>query len=187
MTTKILAGLGNPGKKYELTKHNAGFLFLDYLEVKLHKLGAEIISSEKSFKDDLFTYSELHYKNIKFILVKPQTFMNLSGKALVQAKREFFVKGNSDVIVAVDELDLPLGSSKFALEKYSKSHNGMISVAEHIGKGFYTLRFGIDNNNRAEIPGEEYVLKPFATHELLLLEQSFVKATEELTKQVISA
>lgn len=87
--------------------------------------------------------------------------MNLSGKAATYLKHEFYLKDNRNFLIVMDELDLDIGASKLAFNKYSKTHNGILSVRDNIGINWFTLRFGIGK----ELPAEEYVLKNFRPDE----------------------
>ena len=158
---KLLVGLGNPGPKYLNTRHNVGFLFLDYL-------------AKNSLLD----------KQVKTL--KPDTYMNDSGKAVAR-ELQFYKLKPVDLFVVHDDLDLRLGEYKIQLGKGPKLHNGVDSVEKAIGtKDFWRARIGVDNripDNRAS--GESYVLQNFDQSELELLEtQVFPKVAIEL-KQVL--
>jgi PTH1 family peptidyl-tRNA hydrolase len=135
MKTYVIAGLGNPGPKYQWTRHNAGFLFLDrlaYLE--------NLSISRKSFSG---LTGEWNYRDNRLILLKPQTFMNLSGQAVMQAL-QFYKLPLSHLIVAHDELDIPFGSIRLKQGGGHGGHNGLRSIMEQLGKGDFTrLRIGI--------------------------------------------
>ncbi len=134
MSTYIVAGLGNPGPTYQWTRHNAGFLFLDRLA---HLENISI--SKKAFSG--FS-GEWECAGNRLILLKPQTFMNLSGKSVMQAL-QFHKVPISNLIVIHDELDLPFGSVRFKQGGGHGGHNGLRSIMETIGKEFYRLRIGI--------------------------------------------
>jgi PTH1 family peptidyl-tRNA hydrolase len=135
METYVIAGLGNPGPKYQWTRHNAGFLFLDRLA-----LLENISVSRKSFSG---LAGEWNYKNSRLILLKPQTFMNLSGQAVMQAL-QFHKLSLSRLIVIHDELDLPFGTIRLKQGGGHGGHNGLRSIMEQLGKGDFTrLRIGI--------------------------------------------
>jgi PTH1 family peptidyl-tRNA hydrolase len=135
MSTYIVAGLGNPGPTYQWTRHNAGFLFLD----RLAHL-ENITISKKAFSG--FS-GEWDFAGHRLILIKPQTFMNLSGKSVMQAL-QFHKLPLSNLIVIHDELDLPFGTVRFKQGGGHGGHNGLRSIMENLGKGdFVRLRIGI--------------------------------------------
>jgi PTH1 family peptidyl-tRNA hydrolase len=135
MRTYVIAGLGNPGPKYQWTRHNAGFLFLDRV-AHLENLSI----TRKTFSG---LTGEWIYHGIRLILLKPQTFMNLSGQAVMQAL-QFYKLPLSHLIVVHDELDIPFGTVRFKQDGGHGGHNGLRSIMEQLGKGDFTrLRIGI--------------------------------------------
>ncbi|OGR25732.1 MAG: aminoacyl-tRNA hydrolase [Desulfuromonadaceae bacterium GWB2_53_15] len=135
MNTFVIVGLGNPGPKYQWTRHNAGFLFLDRLA---HLENISI--NRKNFSG---LAGEWNHNGIRTILLKPQTFMNLSGQAVMQAL-QFYKLPMSQLIVAHDELDLPFGTVRLKQGGGHGGHNGLRSIMEQLGKGdFIRLRVGI--------------------------------------------
>ena len=135
MCTYIVAGLGNPGPTYQWTRHNAGFLFLDRL--------ADAENSSMGKKSFSGTTGEWVFNGKRLILLKPLTFMNLSGKAVMQAL-QFYKLPLSNLIVVHDELDLPFGTVRFKQGGGHGGHNGLRSIMEQLGKGdFLRLRIGI--------------------------------------------
>ena len=135
MNTYVIAGLGNPGPQYQWTRHNAGFLFLDRIA---HLENVSI--NRKTFSG---LAGEWNFRNNRLILLKPQTFMNLSGKSVMQAL-QFYKLPLSQLIVVHDELDLPYGTVRFKQGGGHGGHNGLRSIQEQLGKGDFTrLRVGI--------------------------------------------
>jgi PTH1 family peptidyl-tRNA hydrolase len=135
MKTFVIAGLGNPGPNYQWTRHNAGFLFLDRLA------HLENISISRSSFSGLV--GEWKHKDHRLILLKPQTFMNLSGRSVMQAL-QFYKLPLSHLIVAHDELDIPYGAVRLKQGGGHGGHNGLRSIMEQLGKGDFTrLRIGI--------------------------------------------
>ncbi len=131
---KLIAGLGNPGSKYDKTRHNAGFLFLDYL------VGGGTWSNEVKFHGVVASYV---VGGNKVILLKPQTFMNKSGLSVGELARYYKIK-TDEIVVAHDELDLSSGVLKLKKGGGHAGHNGLRDIIEKLGeKGFYRLRFGI--------------------------------------------
>ncbi|MFZ4858714.1 MAG: aminoacyl-tRNA hydrolase [Desulfuromonadaceae bacterium] len=145
MSTYIVAGLGNPGPTYQWTRHNAGFLFLDRLAD--HE---NISMAKKSFSGFC---GELNFAGQRLILLKPQTFMNLSGVSVMQAL-QFHKLPLSHLIVIHDELDLPFGTVRFKNGGGHGGHNGIRSIMENLGKGDFTrLRIGIGKSLHGDTTG----------------------------------
>lgn len=128
----IIVGLGNPGKEYEKTYHNMGFMAIDRLsklfDIKLTKKG------QKS------EYGEGVYDGEKIILVKPQTYMNNSGESVVMWKNKF---KDAKIIVLVDDIDLPRGAVRFREHGSAGTHNGLRSIVSYIGQEFERVKIGI--------------------------------------------
>ena len=145
MSTYIVAGLGNPGPTYQWTRHNAGFLFLDRLADR-----ENIAIAKKSFSS---LCGELNFAGHRLILLKPQTFMNLSGVAIMQAL-QFHKLPLSHLIVIHDELDLQFGVVRFKNGGGHGGHNGLRSIMENLGKGDFTrLRIGIGKSLHGDTTG----------------------------------
>jgi PTH1 family peptidyl-tRNA hydrolase len=135
MSTYIIAGLGNPGPNYQWTRHNAGFLFLDRLA---HLENISI--GRKTFSG---LAGEWNHDNSRHLLLKPQTFMNLSGRSIMLAL-QFYKLPLTRLIVVHDELDLPFGTARLKQGGGHGGHNGLRSIMEQLGKGdFIRLRIGI--------------------------------------------
>ena len=139
---KIIAGLGNPGPKYAANRHNIGFMAVDALYRK-HSFGAW----SKKFKAEI---SEGEIAGEKVLLMKPQTFMNLSGEAVGEAMR-FYKLGPGDIIAIHDELDLPAGKVKLKLGGGHGGHNGLKSLDAHCGRDYKRLRLGIGHPGAKEL------------------------------------
>lgn len=145
MSTFIIAGLGNPGPTYQWTRHNAGFLFLDRLAD-----GENTAITRKSFSG---LAGEWNHGGHKLILLKPQTFMNLSGKSVMQAL-QFYKLPLSQLIVVHDELDLPFGAVRFKQGGGHGGHNGLRSIMEQLGRNdFIRLRIGIGKSPYGDTTG----------------------------------
>ena len=145
MSTYIVAGLGNPGPTYQWTRHNAGFLFLDRLADR-----ENIAIAKKSFSG---LCGELNFAGQRLILLKPQTFMNLSGVSVMQAL-QFHKLPLSHLIVIHDELDLQFGVVRFKNGGGHGGHNGLRSIMENLGKGDFTrLRIGIGKSLHGDTTG----------------------------------
>jgi len=146
----IIAGLGNPDDKYERTLHNAGFWFVDALA---RKYGGQF-RYEKKFDAD-YCRINLHGDNIW--LVKPQTYMNMSGGA-VRAMLDYYRLQTTHLLVAHDEIDLPPGTVRLKQGGGHGGHNGLRDVIRHCGADFMRLRLGVGHpGQKSEVTG--YVLK----------------------------
>jgi PTH1 family peptidyl-tRNA hydrolase len=147
----LIVGLGNIGPEYANTRHNIGFNIADELVAGL----------EGSFELlRLAYYAEVSYKGKKLHVIKPTTFMNLSGKAVNYWMKELKI-APENVLVLVDDLALPLGKLRMKLQGSSAGHNGLKSIEEVCGgQNYARLRFGISDNFRKGMQAE-YVLGPF--------------------------
>ena len=131
----LIVGLGNPGSEYEATRHNAGFWFVDLLA---SEHGGRFSQQRKLHGDA----AEITIAGQRIRLLKPMTYMNLSGQA-VGAAVNYYKIPTEHVLVAYDELDLPPGRAQLRFDGSSAGHNGIGSVIEHIGTKFWRLRFGV--------------------------------------------
>ena len=147
---KIIAGLGNPGVRYQWTRHNVGFQALDHLaELK------RIVIATRRFKS---IYGRGRIGSQEVLLVKPYTFMNLSGEA-VKRVVDFFGASPDDLIVVHDDLDLPLGKLRFKQKGGDGGHQGIRSITEALGSNmFLRLKVGIDRPPEGMDPAD-YVLQ----------------------------
>lgn len=174
---KIIIGLGNPGNEYEGSRHNAGFMIID----KLNKLLNFEDFKEKTKFNALV--SEGNFREEKVILVKPLTFMNLSGRT-VSAIANFYKVIFTDILVAYDDLDFELGVFKLREHGSAGSHNGMDSVITSIGsETFPRLRIGIENRTELQknkMSGKDYVLGKFTKKEEKTIKEVINKAAEAL-------
>ncbi|HWD01835.1 MAG TPA: aminoacyl-tRNA hydrolase [Amycolatopsis sp.] len=152
----LLAGLGNPGPQYAGNRHNVGFMVLDELagrvggRFKAHKTGGEVLEGRLAGQ--------------RVVLVKPRSFMNLSGGPVVGAAR-FFKVPPSGVVVVHDELDVAFGALKLKLGGGDNGHNGLRSITKSLGtRDYYRVRFGIGRPPGRQDPAD-FVLKDFSTVE----------------------
>lgn len=165
----VIVGLGNPGRKYAKTRHNLGFLTVDEIAARLH-------SGFK--KSDNYEISEGFMGSEKLLLVKPLTFMNLSGTAVSRVL--LYYKGTLDDMVLIhDDLDIETGRIKIRLGGGSGGHKGVESVISSVGsRVFLRIKIGIgrpDNNNT-----EGYVLSTFKGTEEQLINDTIMKAADAL-------
>jgi len=153
---KVIVGLGNPGRKYEGTRHNVGWWALDHLADVWH-LGTWRTEGDASVAD-------AHLGELRVRLVKPQTFMNLSGAALRPYLRRFAWSGLQDLLVIVDEVALPLGTFRLRASGSAGGHNGLRSIESALGTRDYArLRIGIGPTGEGasvEVLAD-FVLDPF--------------------------
>jgi peptidyl-tRNA hydrolase, PTH1 family len=174
---KVIVGLGNPGREYAATRHNVGWWLIDHL--------ADVWRFDGWKKD-----GESHVANgtvggVKVRLVKPQTFMNLSGQALKNYVRRPFWSAAKDLLIVVDEVQIPVGRTRLRARGSAGGHNGLKSVEHSLGTQEYArLRIGVGpSEERKGIYGDlaDFVLAPFARDEredVLALMPSLTAAVE---------
>jgi PTH1 family peptidyl-tRNA hydrolase len=159
---KLVVGLGNPGKEYQETRHNIGFMILDKLQKDL-KL--EKFSYNKKFDADIS-------KNKKVVLLKPQTFMNGSGFSIASFINFYKIKFE-EIIVIHDDVDFDLGKIKIGFNEGPAGHNGIKSIIKETGsKEFWRFRIGV--NSKYNHDTKDFVLK------------KFMKAEETILKDIVS-
>ncbi len=174
---KLIIGLGNPGKTYEKTRHNIGFIFLDKLQTTWNFSN---FSLNKKLEAEI---SEGTLNEKKIILAKPQTFMNLSGTA-TQKILAFYKLKPEDLLVIHDDKDIPCGKYKLAFDSSSAGHNGVQNIIDTLGtKQFKRLRIGIENNDTAFPHGEtsDFVLGKFKKTEIEEIEKNEMKIFEKIS------
>jgi PTH1 family peptidyl-tRNA hydrolase len=173
----VIAGLGNPGPEYEDSRHNTGWRAADLLR---EELDFEEFAPDKKFASLI---SKGTYCDQKVIILKPLTFMNLSGKA-VSAVLSFYKLKPSDLWVVYDDLDLPLGQIRIRKEGGPGTHNGMKSITELLGNGkFPRIRVGIESRGFTAPEEQEttsFVLEPFKKDEQPLIKKSLKRTVEAL-------
>jgi len=165
---KLIVGLGNPGKQYEKTRHNVGFMVLDSLQKELKKYNCEKWILNKKFNAET---CEATIEGKKILLVKPMTFMNASGQS-VQMISHFYKLKHEDIIVIHDEKDLPLGEYKIQTGRGDAGHNGIRSIVEYLGtKDITRYRMGIASKNEKKMDDTaKFVLGKFGLLEKKKLE-----------------
>lgn len=168
---KLVVGLGNPGKDYENTRHNLGFMFLDYL---MDKYNFKI--DNKKFNAKL---GEIYINNEKIIFAKPQTYMNLSGQA-VQKIKDFYKLDTKDILVVFDDLDIPFGETKYKTNGSGGTHNGMKNIVQMLNsKDFPRLKIGIGGIKHEKQDLINFVLEKFNKNQMEELNSIFDKAYEK--------
>jgi len=171
----LIAGLGNPGTKYENNRHNVGFLVIDKIAKNLTTSNI----NKSNFNADVL-------KSSNQLLVKPNTYMNNSGLS-IHAIKEYYKLTLDDIIVIHDDLDLPFGTVKFKIGGGHGGHNGLRSIDAHIGNMYKRVRIGIGKpQEKADVAN--YVLSDFSKEELNKLEDIIahtIKAIESLKSDSI--
>lgn len=169
---KIVVGLGNPGKKYERTRHNAGFLAVDAFARAQH------VDVAREKHRTLFGKGNIDSGQI--VVAKPQTYMNESGRAVAAIVRELY-GSTADLIVIHDELDLALGSVRVKIGGGHGGHNGLRSIIAETGSSdFIRVRVGIGRPDPGMDPAD-YVLRPFLAAERELAAESITRAAEAVS------
>lgn len=171
----IIAGLGNPGKEYENTRHNAGFMVMDALA---DKLGADI--SEKKHKA---LCGKAVIGGEKVILMKPQTYMNSSGEAL-RAASDYYKVDPENVLVIYDDISLAPGQLRVRAKGSAGGHNGIKSIIAHLGtQEFPRVRVGVgEKPPRMDLA--DYVLGHFSQEEKKIMESTVKEAAEAVIEAV---
>lgn len=168
---KLIAGLGNPGKEYQDNRHNVGFWFVD----QLCQANQSRFKLESKFQAEVV---KVNLAGLPIWLLKPQTYMNLSGQALHQFMQYYQIELR-DILVVHDELDLPVGSIKLKKGGGPGGHNGLKDIIAHEGKDFLRLRVGVGH------PGERHKVSNFvlsnpSKKEKALIEDALDDAMREL-------
>lgn len=170
---RIIVGLGNPGKQYANNRHNAGFMVVDRLAER-HGL-----TFARMMHKGLLALGEI--EGCKVALVKPQTFMNLSGESVAPIVK-FYKSEPSDLLVVYDELDLPAGQLRMRPKGGSGGHNGMKSIIARLGsEDFPRLRVGVGRPPGRRDP-KDFLLDDFTRDELAALEPAFDRAVEGIRR-----
>ena len=165
---KLIVGLGNPGKEYEKTRHNVGFMVMDCLADDFY-----VSINTKKFKGE---YVKLKYQGEDIILLKPMTYMNNSGEAVSQVMN-FFKIDVDDLLVIYDDMDMPTGKLRLRQSGSAGGHNGVKSIIAHVGtQNFKRIRVGIDKH--PQIPVVDYVLGRFTKEQQSLIEDGIQKAAQ---------
>ncbi|MEG1568475.1 MAG: aminoacyl-tRNA hydrolase [Oscillospiraceae bacterium] len=152
----IIVGLGNPGKKYEGTRHNIGFCAIDYCAEKWN------VKINKVKFDALYGTGTIGGK--KLLLLKPQTFMNLSGEAVHKAS-DFYKLTSAELIVLFDDISLSPGRIRIRRTGSAGGHNGIKSIIQHMGQDFMRVKIGVGEKPTPEFDLAEWVLSRFTTGE----------------------
>ncbi len=180
---KLIIGLGNPGKEYENTRHNAGFLFIDQikksLDIKEFKFEKKLFSEIAEAEFSIFNFQ--FSKKFKTILAKPQTFMNKSGDAVLVLSKFYKIKPEN-ILVVHDDIDILWSNFKFSFGRSSAGHKGIESIIKALKtKNFWRLRIGIQPPIiKKRVPANKIILKKFTPAEFKTLNQTIKMAISEL-------
>jgi len=167
---KLIVGLGNPGIEYQFTPHNLGFLTIDRIA---NDYGVEVRNRQcRALTARTIVGSET------VLLVKPETYMNLSGIAVRELVSKYEIRPETELIVIYDELDLPLGTIRIRQRGSSAGHNGMESIIGVLStQEFLRIRLGIAPEKKI-VDGVKYVLTPFRKAQLKIVDEVIDKAAE---------
>ncbi|MGL5989848.1 aminoacyl-tRNA hydrolase [Cetobacterium sp.] len=162
---KLIVGLGNPGREYERTRHNVGFDIIDEFAQK---------NGFNQFKDKFQgMITEKTINGEKVILLKPQTYMNLSGNSVVQVVKFYKIDPVDELVVVYDDMDLPLGKTRVKINGSAGGHNGIKSIISHLGSNFIRVKCGIGKaKNKDE--NINFVLSKFTKEESELVDPMFL-------------
>jgi PTH1 family peptidyl-tRNA hydrolase len=167
--TYLIVGLGNPGREYRENRHNIGFMLVDRLAVKLDARFTRLQSKA--------LVASAVYRERKIILAKPQTFMNLSGQS-VQGLMHFYKLPIENLLIAHDDLDLPVGAIRIRPDGGSAGQKGMASILERLGTDeFARIRLGI-GRPPGQMQAPDYVLQDFSNADLTIISETLSRAAE---------
>lgn len=182
-TPLLIIGLGNPGAEYARTRHNAGFLALDFL-------AATFAAPEFRVEEKFFALlSSVLVNGKKIMLVKPTTYMNESGQA-VRALLDFYKLEPKDIIIIHDDLDIAPGTLRTTESSRAAGNNGVESIIEHLGtQDFFRIRLGIGRPVEVQgvcMPAHDYVLGRFSDEESATLEKLFPEVETLVRNRIIA-
>ncbi|MGD2169912.1 MAG: aminoacyl-tRNA hydrolase [Chlamydiota bacterium] len=167
----LIVGLGNPGLSYEGTRHNIGFDLVDLLAKELN-----ISFREKKKLEGYVAHTSFAGKQL--VLLKPTTYMNLSGSSVKKCARYYRIP-SSQILVLVDDVDLPLGEMRIKEKSGAGTHNGLKSVEYYLNsKDYLRLRIGIGDSKQMKL--DEFVLKPFSPEEKDIIDDVLVKGLKAI-------
>ncbi len=174
---KMIIGLGNPGKPYEHTRHNIGFDVVDELANRFNSP-----LTQMKFKG---MYTVIHQPEGKVLLVKPLTYMNLSGECIVPLM-DYYDISEDQIVVIYDDLDLAVGKLRLRQKGSAGGHNGIKSIIQHLGtQEFNRIRVGVDRPP-AGMKVPDYVLSKFSTDEKPLMDEALKKSADACEKWLTS-
>ena len=168
----IIAGLGNPGKEYELSRHNAGFLCID------------ILANRENFKTDRLKFKSVYADTMinghRCLVMRPQTYMNNSGEAIKEAAT-FYKIPPEKCIVIFDDIDIGLGALRVKRKGSAGTHNGVKSIIQHLGSdNFPRIKIGVGNKPHPDYDLKDFVLGTFSKQEQNILKETMEKACDAI-------
>ena len=171
---KLIVGLGNPGKEYQKTRHNIGFMVIDnYLKENNLELNKIKFNGK---------YTETNIKSEKIIFLEPQKYMNLSGEVIREFVK-FYKIGIKDILIISDDLDMECGKIRLREKGSSGGHNGLKNIEQHLNTNEYKrLKIGVGNNKMIET--KDYVLGKFSKEDLEKIDNS-VKTSKNIIDDFI--
>lgn len=162
---KLIVGIGNPGNEYENTRHNIGFMVLDEIAKNYN-----VQFDQNKFKS---VYAIIRVKNERVILMKPETYVNLSGSA-VRSMMDYYNIDKEDILIIHDDTALPLGKIRVRFKGSGGGHNGISNIIQYLNtQDFKRMRIGIDSNSLIE--KKNWVLGRFSKDETKALEKTMDK------------
>lgn len=162
-TKYLLAGLGNPGKAYEYTRHNAGFLFLDMFLEDIYSKESKISWQEK-YNGYFFSFRFPTESSVEIFFLKPQTYMNLSGSSVCRCLKEENLSPKQ-MVVLHDEIELPFGEIRWKEGGGHRGHNGLRDIIQKCGSDFYRIRIGVGRPADSKVSVADFLLSPFSSEE----------------------
>ena len=169
---KLIVGLGNPGDQYPDPRHNAGRRLVEFA-AKHHSVS---FSKKRVLESSFVTFD---WENHLVTFAYPETFMNISGKAVSALLRHFRIDPRKDLLIVVDDIALPLGRLRLRAQGSDGGHNGLKSIHQTLGNGEYPrLRLGIGHPSESIENAEDYVLSPFQPAEKKVLREVMEKGLE---------
>lgn len=171
----LIVGLGNPGEAYEYTRHNAGYIILEYIAAYYNTQFSHITK----FKSDI---AKIYNRSSILLLAKPLTYMNCSGTAVVILK-EFYKLSSSEIVIIHDDIDLPIGKVRLKVGGGDAGHNGLKSISTSIGSDYIRIRVGVGRPtpNSTHTSVSSYVLSRFSSTELSTIFDIRQKIAENFT------
>lgn len=168
----IIAGLGNPGKEYELSRHNAGFLCLD------------ILSNRENFRTDRIKFKSVYADTMinghRCLVMRPQTYMNNSGEAIKEAA-SFYKIPPERCIIIFDDIDISLGALRIKRKGSAGTHNGVKSIIYHLNSdNFPRIKIGVGSKPHPDYDLKDYVLGTFSKQEQTVLKNTMEKACDAI-------
>ena len=168
----IIAGLGNPGKEYELSRHNAGFLCID------------ILANRENFTTDRIKFKSVYADTMinghRCLVMRPQTYMNNSGEAIKEAAA-FYKIPPEKCIVIFDDIDIGLGALRVKRKGSAGTHNGVKSIIQHLGSdNFPRIKIGVGSKPHPDYDLKDYVLGTFSKQEQNILKDTMEKACDAI-------